>query len=305
MPTTRRAAGPLAIVLALIASFLVFVGPAGAGATVVRRRRRRRPARTRATGSSPPTAASSASATPAFHGSTGGDRLNQPIVGMAATADRRGLLARRLRRRHLQLRRRRASSARPAASRLNQPIVGMAATPTGKGYWLVAADGGIFSFGDAGFLGSTGAMRLNQPIVGMAAVADRARATGSWPPTAASSASATPRFYGSTGAVASTEPIVAMAADADRRAATGSSAATAASSPSATPVLRLGRQHPAGAPSSGWRPRPPASATGWPRRTGRSSTSATPSSPGRSPTSTVRSSASRPPAAPCRPRSPL
>ncbi len=30
---------------------------------------------------------------------------------------------------------------------LNQPIVGMAATPDGGGYWLVAADGGIFSFG--------------------------------------------------------------------------------------------------------------------------------------------------------------
>lgn len=36
----------------------------------------------------------------------------------------------------------------------NAPIVGMAATPTGKGYWLVAADGGVFSFGDAAFFGS-------------------------------------------------------------------------------------------------------------------------------------------------------
>jgi hypothetical protein len=32
----------------------------------------------------------------------------------------------------------------------------------------VARDGGIFSFGDAGFFGSTGAIKLNQPIVGMA-----------------------------------------------------------------------------------------------------------------------------------------
>jgi len=45
--------------------------------------------------------------------------------------------------------------------------VGMAATPDGKGYWLVASDGGIFSFGDAGFFGSTGAIHLNRPIVGM------------------------------------------------------------------------------------------------------------------------------------------
>jgi hypothetical protein len=52
---------------------------------------------------------------------------------------------------------------------LRAPLVGMAATPTGNGYWLVAADGGVFSFGDARFRGSTGAMRLHQPIVGMAA----------------------------------------------------------------------------------------------------------------------------------------
>ena len=39
---------------------------------------------------------------------------------------------------------------------LNKPIVGMAATPDGKGYWLVASDGGIFSYGDAPFYGSTG-----------------------------------------------------------------------------------------------------------------------------------------------------
>jgi hypothetical protein len=31
----------------------------------------------------------------------------------------------------------------------NKPIVGMAPTPTGKGYWLLAVDGGIYVFGDA------------------------------------------------------------------------------------------------------------------------------------------------------------
>ncbi|WP_018501181.1 hypothetical protein [Parafrankia discariae] len=36
---------------------------------------------------------------------------------------------------------------------LNQPVVGIAATPNGAGYWLVAADGGIFAFGNAGFHG--------------------------------------------------------------------------------------------------------------------------------------------------------
>jgi uncharacterized protein YkwD len=44
----------------------------------------------------------------------------------------------------------------------------MAATPTGRGYWLVAADGGMFAFGDAAFHGSTGGRRLPHPIVGMA-----------------------------------------------------------------------------------------------------------------------------------------
>ena len=36
---------------------------------------------------------------------------------------------------------------------LNKPIVGMAATPDGQGYWFVASDGGIFSYGDAQFYG--------------------------------------------------------------------------------------------------------------------------------------------------------
>jgi hypothetical protein len=44
----------------------------------------------------------------------------------------------------------------------------MAPTTGGLGYWLVASDGGIFSFGDAVFYGSTGGITLAQPIVGMA-----------------------------------------------------------------------------------------------------------------------------------------
>ena len=48
------------------------------------------------------------------------------------------------------------STAPPECQHLNRPIVGMASTPDGKGYWLVASDGGIFAFGDAAFYGSTG-----------------------------------------------------------------------------------------------------------------------------------------------------
>jgi hypothetical protein len=59
-----------------------------------------------------------------------------------------------------------------AVSNANAPVVGLAATADGAGYWLVAADGGIFSYGDAHFYGSTGGLHLNAPIVGMAATPD-------------------------------------------------------------------------------------------------------------------------------------
>ncbi len=56
---------------------------------------------------------------------------------------------------------------------LNRPIVGMAVDPTTGGYWLVASDGGVFSF-NAPFRGSTGNLRLNKPIVAMGATPDGA-----------------------------------------------------------------------------------------------------------------------------------
>jgi len=54
-----------------------------------------------------------------------------------------------------------------APGHLNSPIVSMAATADGRGYWNVAADGGIFAFGDAAFHGSMGGQSLNRPVVGM------------------------------------------------------------------------------------------------------------------------------------------
>lgn len=36
----------------------------------------------------------------------------------------------------------------------NAPIVAIAATPSAKGYWLLGADGGVFAFGNAPFLGA-------------------------------------------------------------------------------------------------------------------------------------------------------
>ncbi|MCB0991074.1 MAG: hypothetical protein KDB16_08855, partial [Acidimicrobiales bacterium] len=51
---------------------------------------------------------------------------------------------------------------------LNRPVVAMTATATGRGYRLVAADGGVFAFGDAPFLGSTGGAPDPSPVVGVA-----------------------------------------------------------------------------------------------------------------------------------------
>jgi hypothetical protein len=42
----------------------------------------------------------------------------------------------------------------------------------GAGYWEVASDGGVFSFGDAPFLGSLGGQLLNRPIVSVASTPD-------------------------------------------------------------------------------------------------------------------------------------
>ena len=60
-----------------------------------------------------------------------------------------------------------SSTAPPAPSSSSAPIVGIVATADGKGYYLVAADGGVFAFGDAKFHGSAGNLKLVAPIVGL------------------------------------------------------------------------------------------------------------------------------------------
>ncbi len=88
--------------------------------------------------------------------------------------------------------------------------VGTAAAATPSGCWMVASDGGIFSFGDAKFYGSTGAIKLNQPITGMAPTPTGA---GYW--LVASDGGifsfGDAKFYGSTGAVKLNKPITGMA----------------------------------------------------------------------------------------------
>ena len=101
-----------------------------------------------------------------------------------------------------------------APSEVNEPLVGIAATPDGKGYWLAAADGGVFTFGDAGFYGSAGNIALYRPIVGMAATPD---GKGYW--LAASDGGVftfgDAGFDGSAGNIALYRPIVGMAATPD------------------------------------------------------------------------------------------
>ncbi len=53
-----------------------------------------------------------------------------------------------------------------AGHRLNRPVVAIVTDNVTGGYWIVAADGGIFSFA-APFYGSTGNLNLARPIVGI------------------------------------------------------------------------------------------------------------------------------------------
>jgi hypothetical protein len=97
---------------------------------------------------------------------------------------------------------------------LKAPLVGIESTISGNGYWLVASDGGVFSFGDAVFYGSTGAMHLNKPIVAMAVTPD---GKGYW--LVASDGGVfsfgDALFHGSTGGMQLDKPIVAMVATPD------------------------------------------------------------------------------------------
>jgi hypothetical protein len=46
-----------------------------------------------------------------------------------------------------------------ASKRLNGPVFAARSTSTGQGYRMAASDGGVFAFGDASFLGSSGGGR--------------------------------------------------------------------------------------------------------------------------------------------------
>jgi hypothetical protein len=90
-----------------------------------------------------------------------------------------------------------------------RPIV---TTPveSNQGFWLLGRDGGIFSFGTAGFYGSIGNIPLNRQIVSMAAKPD---GTGYWFVGSDGGIYAYKApFWGSTGNIKLNKPIVGMAA---------------------------------------------------------------------------------------------
>ena len=112
-----------------------------------------------------------------------------------------------------------APSGSPPAPILTDPNPGAApaSSPTcptppprpPQGYWQVASDGGIFSFGAAQFYGSTGSMTLNKPVVGMAATPD---GKGYWLVASDGGifAYGDAQFYGSTGSMVLNKPIIGM-----------------------------------------------------------------------------------------------
>ncbi len=106
--------------------------------------------------------------------------------------------------------------------------------PPSGGYWEVAADGGVFAYGDAGFYGSAGSLHLNQPIVGMAAAPDGG---GYWLAAADGGVFAygDAGSYGSAGSLHLNQPIVGWPQRLTG-AATGSWLPTGVSSPTGTPA---------------------------------------------------------------------
>jgi len=99
--------------------------------------------------------------------------------------------------------------AAAAVATTQTPCSGQTSAPD-CAYWLVASDGGIFSFGGAQFYGSTGNIVLNKPLVGMSGTKDGG---GYW--MVASDGGifsfGDAQFHGSTGNIRLNQPIVGMA----------------------------------------------------------------------------------------------
>ena len=106
-------------------------------------------------------------------------------------------------------------------------------TADGHGYWEVAADGGVFAFGDAGFHGSLGGSAQASPTVGI--TADRATG-GYWLVAADGTVTAfdAPTLGPVPGDLPA-GPVVGIASTADGRGVWEVTRAGVTSTPSATP----------------------------------------------------------------------
>ncbi len=104
-----------------------------------------------------------------FYGSTGGENLNQPVVGMAAApgagyrlvASDGGIF----------------SFGVPFYGSLgglwlNSPIVAMVGSHDGAGYWMLAANGATYRFGNVPDMGSASSHALDYPLVGGSGTSD-------------------------------------------------------------------------------------------------------------------------------------
>ena len=99
-----------------------------------------------------------------FHGSTGGMRLNRPVVGISPpnrrgywlVADDGGVFAFDV-----------PFRGSMGAVHLNRPVNGLVAY--GNGYLMAASDGGVFDFSDKPFVGSLANNPPTAPVVGVAA----------------------------------------------------------------------------------------------------------------------------------------
>jgi hypothetical protein len=98
-----------------------------------------------------------------FHGSTGGMRLNKPVVAISPTPDNRGYWLV-------------ASDGGVFAFKapfrgsiggvvLNKPVNGLVAF--GNGYLMVASNGGVFDFSDKPFFGSLAGHPPSAAIIGI------------------------------------------------------------------------------------------------------------------------------------------
>jgi hypothetical protein len=88
--------------------------------------------------------------------------------------------------------------------------------PSGRGYWEVASDGGMFSYGAAKFFGSMGGTHLNAAVVGMAPTSN---GRGYWEVASDGGifSFGDAAFFGSMGGTRLNKPVVGIAATPDGR----------------------------------------------------------------------------------------